>query len=71
MNETNWASLKHTVTENDRKALVKAKRMEKQLKKDGWRWVKINTRTMILIPCDEKGEPTKRGEEMIRMAQER
>lgn len=29
MNETNWAAWKPAVTENDRKTLVKAKRIEK------------------------------------------
>lgn len=68
MNETNWATLKSTVTDNDVKALARAKRMEKTLKKEGWKWIKINPRTMILVPCDKEGKPTKKGEEMIKFA---
>lgn len=68
MNETNWSTLKPNVTENDIKALAKAKRMEKKLEKDGWKWIKINPRTMIFVPCDKEGKPTKKGEEMIKVA---
>ena len=68
MNETNWATLKSTVTDNDIKALARAKRMEKTLEKEGWKWTKLNHQTMILVPCDKKGKPTKRGEEMIKFA---
>ena len=71
MNETNWAAWKPAVTENDKKTLAKANRIEKKLEKEGWRWVKIDKRTMIFVPCNKKGEPTEKGKEMIRLAQER
>ena len=67
MNETNWAtqSLNPIVTENDRKALEKAHRYEKKLKRKGYRWYKINNRTQVFVQCDKKGKPTADGQKTI------
>lgn len=71
MNETNWSTIKPIVTDNDIKTLAKAKRMEKEKKEKGYRWITLDKRTSIFVPCDENGEPTKQGKEMIRLAIEK
>ena len=66
MNETNWSStIKSTVTESDKKNLEAAKKYEKKKIKEGWRWIKVNERLKILVPCDKHGNPTKEGLEKI------
>lgn len=40
------------------KALAKAKKIEKQKMKKGWKYVQVGDYTQILVPCDEKGQPT-------------
>ena len=66
MNETNWSStIKSAVTESDKKSLEAAKKYEKKKIKEGWRWVKVNERLKILVPCDKHGNPTKEGLEII------
>ena len=67
---TNWVHEKGVVTEKDRIALERAKRMESKAKKKGWRWVKINERNQIFIPCDKGGNPTKDGLERIKIFKE-
>lgn len=63
MNETNWIAthVNRTVTEADRRALEKAKRQEKEKLSKGYRYVKVNDRTEVLVPCDKNGKPTKEG----------
>jgi hypothetical protein len=72
MNETNWVSqsASPTVTESDRKGLEKAHRYEARLEKKGYRWYTINSRTKILVECDKDGNPTQRGKQQIKRAQE-
>lgn len=66
MNETNWSSkIKPTVAESDRKNLEIAKRYENKKIKEGWRWIKVNERLKMLVPCDRHGNPTKEGLEKI------
>lgn len=62
---SNWVYDKGTVTEKDRAALAKAKRIEAKDIRRGYRWIKINDRTKALIECDKDGNPTKRGQEHI------
>jgi hypothetical protein len=58
----NWVHEKGVVTERDRIALEKAKRMEKKYEKECYRWYKINERTKILVPFKKDlSEPTDEG----------
>lgn len=65
MNEPKLVTLSPTVTENDRKALVVARKQEHEKIKDGWRYYKINERLQILVPFGKNGKPTKEGKRMI------
>lgn len=62
---TNWIHDKSAVTEKDKCVLEKAKRQEQKKIKKGYRWIKINERNKIFVPCDRKGVPTKEGMEKI------
>lgn len=64
---TNWVHDKSVVLEKDRIALEKAKRIEQKQTKKGYRWIKINERNSIFVPCDKKGNPTKDGLHKINM----
>lgn len=63
----NWVHDKSVVSERDRITLEKAKRMEQKNAKKGYRWIKINERNSIFVPCDKKGNPTKEGLHKINM----
>lgn len=62
---SNWIYDKGTVAEKDRIALERAKKVEAKDIKKGYRWVRINNITKILVECDKDGHPTKRGQEHI------
>lgn len=62
---TNWIYEKGVVTEKDRIALERAKKLEAKEIRKGYRWYRFNDRTKILIECDKHGNPTKRGLESI------
>lgn len=62
---TNWVYEKGIVTEKDRIALERAKKIENKEIKRGFRWFKINDRTKALVECDKDGNPTKQGQEII------
>lgn len=64
---TNWVHDKSVVLEKDKIALEKAKRIEQKQTKKGYRWIKINERNSIFVPCDKKGNPTKDGLHKINM----
>lgn len=55
---TNWVHEEGVVTEKDIKALERAKKIEARLEKHGYKWVKINERLKIFVPCDKNGNPT-------------
>lgn len=58
---------KISVTENDIKALKKAKAQEKERIKNGWRYFKINDRLKVLVPFDKTtGLPTEKGQAIIK-----
>ena len=61
----NWVFESGVVLEKDRATLEKAKRIENKNLKKGYRWIKINERNKIFIPCDKKGNPTKDGQRKI------
>ena len=66
----NWVHEEGNVTDKDRLALERAKKMENKLKKNGYRWIKINERLQTFVPCDENGKPTIEGESKIAMIKE-
>ena len=66
----NWVHEEGNVTDKDRLALERAKKMEHKLKKNGYRWIKINERLQTFVPCDENGKPTLEGECKIAMLKE-
>lgn len=63
----NWVFESGVVLEKDRATLEKAKRIENKNLKKGYRWIKINERNKIFVPCDKKGNPTKEGLHKINM----
>ena len=62
---TNWVHEEGVVTEKDIKALERAKKIEARLEKHGYKWVKINERLEIFVPCDNNGNPTLEGQRRI------
>ena len=62
---TNWVHEEGVVTEKDIKALERAKKIEARLEKHGYKWVKINDRIEIFVPCDNNGNPTLEGQRRI------
>lgn len=67
---SNWVYNKDEVRKKDLKALSKAKVMEENDEKNGYRWIKINNRLSIHVPCDKNGNPTKIGLEKIKKLKE-
>ena len=67
---SNWVHENGNVTDKDRLALERAKKMEHKLKKNGYRGIKINERLQTFVPCDENGKPTLEGERKIDMIKE-
>lgn len=66
----NWVHEKGNVTDKDRLALERAKKIEHKLKKVGYRWVKVNARLQIFVPCDNDGNPTQEGQRRIALLKE-
>lgn len=67
MNETNWsATIKPSRTDYDAKGLENAKKRERLMIKNGWRWKRINDRISVLVPCDKNGNPTEQGLRIIK-----
>lgn len=62
----NWINEKDKVNDASCRALEKARKQEEKRLKEGWMWVRLNSRTKVFVPCDKKGNPTSRGLEMIR-----
>ena len=62
---TSWVHEEGVVTEKDIKALERAKKIEARLEKHGYKWVKINERIEIFVPCDNNGNPTLEGQRRI------
>lgn len=60
-----WVHEDGVVTEKDIKALERAKKIEDRLEKHGYKWVKINERIKIFVPCDNNGNPTLEGQRRI------
>ena len=64
-NELVWAEERYAVTQAAKVAAKKGAKMERERIKQGWRWVKVGTRSKILVPCDKKGNPTQDGLQRI------
>lgn len=47
------------------KALSKAQKIESKRIGAGYRYVRINNITKVLVECDENGEPTAKGQRTI------
>lgn len=62
---TNWVHEKGYVTERDRIALERAKDIERKQESEGYRWITINERLQVFVPCGNDGKPTKEGERKI------
>ena len=60
-----WVHEDGVVTEKAIKALERAKKIEARLEKHGYKWVKINDRLEIFVPCDKNGNPTLEGQRRI------
>ena len=65
MSDTNFIAPKPAVTDADRKALEKAKKLESKQVKKGYRWYMVNNRSKVLVECDEHGTPTAKGMRVI------
>lgn len=63
----NWVFKSGVVLEKDRATLEKAKRIEQKNEKKGYRWIKINERNKIFVPCDKNGDPTEEGQRRIQL----
>lgn len=57
------------VTETDVRGLRHAKAVEKRQIKDGYKWVRINARTKVLVPF-KNGKPTEAGLKIIQKQKE-
>lgn len=66
MNDTNLAvHNKKPVTDTDRKALEKAKKMEAENNKKGFKWIRLKPNLAVHVPCDENGNLTEKGQKII------
>lgn len=64
-NSINWANAQSEATIIATKAAKLEEKIEKERAKNGWRWVKIDIRNKLFVPCDKNGEPTDKGKIMI------
>ena len=65
-----WVHEDGVVPEKDIKALERAKKIEARLENHGYKWVKINERLEIFVPCDKNGNPTLDGQRRIALLKE-
>lgn len=67
LSSSNWVFESGIVFEKDKAALKKAKQIEKNNLNKGYRWVKVNERNKIFVPCDKNGAPTEEGQRRIQL----
>ena len=67
----NWIKDKVTVSESALRAQEKAHQIERKRKRKGWRWVKVDMRTKVFVPCNGDGTPTDEGQRIINDVLER
>lgn len=53
--------------QNAEEALQRAKSLESKRQKEGWRNIRVKPNLVVLVPCDKKGKPTKKGQQYIDM----
>ena len=63
--ENNWVYSKNVVSDSDLRMLEKAQKQEKEKSKQGYRWILACKNLKVFVPCDENGEPTDKGKQMI------
>ena len=63
----NWVYDKGVVTEKDRQAALKADKKDARDIRHGYRWIRIDPRTKVLVECDKQGNPTEKGRRQIEM----
>ena len=67
----NWIKDRASISDAARKAQEKAHQIERKRKRKGWRWVKVDVRTKVLVPCNGDGTPTAEGQRIISEVLER
>lgn len=65
MKDYTWIEEKEQVKNAAKKAAEKGAKQEERLIRKGWRWVTINARTKLLVPCLKDGTPTEDGQKKI------
>lgn len=66
MNDTNWSvNNRKTVTDADIKALEKAKKIEAENDRNGFKCIKLKPNLAVHVPCDEDGNITEKGRRII------
>lgn len=65
MTDKNWAVNRRVITDADHRMLERAKKYERQLIKKGWVWHRLNVNTLVLVPADKDGKPTKEALERL------
>lgn len=53
-----------------RAALANARKQEEEKVKKGWRYIKLNDRIQLFVPCKKDGKPTNEGIKMIQKQKE-
>ena len=43
------------------RSLAQAKAIERKRLAQGWKYIRIDDRTEVLVPCDKNGKPTREG----------
>ena len=64
-NEMRFACEKAEMINAAQKALKRCHKAEQRAKEQGYRNIRINNNTTILVPCDKKGNPTAIGRRKI------
>lgn len=62
----NWVEFeKNTAKEHGRRILDKLLKNESKKVYEGFRWLKVDDRTKVLVPCDKNGNPTEKGRRIL------
>lgn len=64
-NEMPWEEERPDMAIATKRAVIKGLKQERERIKNGWKYIKVGNVTKILVPCDEKGNPTQKGIEKI------
>lgn len=58
---TRWIADEEIKEKKEKAVVVKARNLETERLKEGWKYHSISKNMKILVPCDKKGNPTKEG----------